>query len=149
MKRPIETLLTLPRVKLERRIPISEFTRSLQFYSLDLILKYAREISERSKRIFYLDETVLSAILTGLIEGYKVTLRSQVLLRELLTDVYHDARKFSVYEQKISPYRRIDIKLDFETSQALDKAEECKGYAEDIGDLMSMKIPAESPLIQP
>jgi len=90
MPRPIESLLSLPRVRLFDRVPIPEtenFVRRFlgqRGYEIKLV-RSALEVSEGSARQFSSDDQGLSTLLKEINSAeYIVTKRSKLLMKELL-----------------------------------------------------------------
>lgn len=152
MRIPLETILTLPRVKLTRRVPIIEAEKLVKFYVdkpryHSMLLKHTKKVTGQSYVYFCDDETSLLGLMAAVnSKDYAVSVKSQVVLSDLLTDVYDDSLTFKNFEENIEPL--IDISSDLEemTSLTDQKAYSTRRYAKDLGDLIGVKVPRENPL---
>ena len=117
MPRPIESLLSLPRVRLFDRVPILEtenFVRRFlgqRGYEIKLV-RSALEVSEGSARQFSSDDQGLSTLLKEINSAeYIVTKRSKLLMKELLNGIYDDGFLFKEFEEHIEPLCQLSHKL--------------------------------------
>ena len=109
MPRPIETLLSLPRVRLIDKVPVIETERyvnhfiSQSDYTARLVQR-ALQVSEGSAEQFSTDDKGLSTLLdeVGSAE-YVVTERSKSMMEEMLSGICADGLIFKDFEQQIMP----------------------------------------------
>ncbi len=104
MPRPIESLLSLPRVHLFDRVPIIETENFVNRfvgqpgYETTLV-KSTLEVSEGSVRQFSSDDESLSTLLQEIGSAeYIVTKRSRRAMEEMLSGIYKDGFLFKEFE---------------------------------------------------
>lgn len=109
MPRPIETLLSLPRVRLFDRVPILETERLVRLF-IDRpdyqpkLVEPALKVSRASAQQFSLDDEGLSALLKEMSSAeYVVTKRSRRVIEEMLSGIYDDGFVFKEFEGQIQP----------------------------------------------
>ena len=125
MPRPIESLFTLPRVRLFDRVPILEtenFVRRFlgqPGYQTKLV-ESALEVSEGSARQFSSDDEGLSTLLKEIsFAEYIVTKRSKRAMEEMLSGIYKDGLLFKEFEEHIEPLCELSHNLE-RTSRLAD-----------------------------
>ena len=120
MPRPIETILSLPRVRLIDKVPIVEtqeyirrFLQRAQYRTK--LVRQAIRVSNDSAQQFSTDDQTLSVLLHEVSSAqYVVTERSKHVINGLLSGICADGRIFKGFENSIQPL--------CETSQNLRRA---------------------------
>ena len=109
MQRPIETLLSLPRVRLIDRVPIIETAEYLKRFmrqpeKSSKLVKSALQVSEASVQQFSTDDEGLSTLLEEVDSTeYVVTGRSKRMMEEMLNGICADGHIFKDFELEIEP----------------------------------------------
>lgn len=125
MPRPIETLLSLPRVRLIDRVPILETEKYLRYFMQrddyrPNLVRQAFHVSERSAKQFSLDDESLATLLDEIDSAeYVVTKRSRKIMEEMLNGICADGAVFKEFEEQIKSLCDISQPLR-EVSQLAD-----------------------------
>ncbi len=148
----METILTIPRVKLTRRVPLVETEKLVNFHVErpsyhPMLVKRTTEVMERSYMYFCKDETYLLSLMAAVNSNeFTVSVRTQMALSTMLTDVYSDGLTFKGFEDSIEPLLELSQSLEEMTKLTDKKVDDNSCYAEEIGELIGVKIPREIPL---
>jgi len=150
MPRPIETLVSLPRVRLIDRIPILETEEYLKRFINQAeckpkLVNRALQVSQGSAQQFSTDDKGLSTLLEEVDSAeYIVTRRSKMVMEEMLNGICADGRIFKDFEEEIetlydaSPRLRGVAKL---TDNLVDKTKE---ESIDLARALLIKIPTHT-----
>jgi len=109
MPKAIETLLSLPRVRLIDRVPIIETEQYLKRFIRrseykPKLVNRALQVSEGSAQQFSTDDKGLSMLLEEIESAeYVVTGRSKSAMEEMLNGICADGRIFKDFEKEIEP----------------------------------------------
>src|SRR5208337_1785612 len=109
MPRPIETLLSLSRVRLIDRVPIletKEYVRRFMKHSeyAPKLINRALQVSKGSAQQFSVDDKGLSTLLDEIDSAeYIVTKRSKGVMEKMLNGICADGRIYKGFEQEIEP----------------------------------------------
>ena len=147
MPRPIETLLSLPRVRLFDRVPILE-TEELVRSFLDRpdyrpkLVKDAFQVSRGSAQQFSMDDRGLSALLEEIDSAeYIVTKRSRKVMEEMLDGIYGDGVIYKRFEAEIEPLYDVSQPL-LEVSKLADSlADKTKEESIDLARALMINLP--------
>ena len=151
MPRPIETLLSLPRVRLIDRVPIletEEFVRRFVERSdyRHKLVKEALQVSKGSARQFSTDDEVLSALLDEIDSAeYVVTKRSKRVVEEMLNGICADGRIFKGFEDRIEPLCDISQSLRAVSKLADSLADKTKEESLDVARALLISLPTQDP----
>lgn len=147
MPRPIETLLSLRRVRLFDRVPILETERLVRRF-IDRpdyqpkLVKPALEVSRRSAQQFSIDDEGLSALLGEISSAeYVVTKRSKRVMEEMLCDIYDDGFLFKEFEGQIRPLCELSQKLRQVSKLADSLADKTKEESIDVARALMIDLP--------
>ena len=147
MPRPLETLLSLPRVRLANRVPILE-TETLVRRLLDRteyqpkLVKNAFEVSRGSAHQFSMDDQGLSALLKEINSAeYIVTKRSKKVMEEMLNGIYGDGFVFKEFENEIEPLCQISQALRQVSKLADTLADKTKEESIDVARALMIDLP--------
>jgi len=147
MPRPIESLLSLPRVRLFDRVPILETENFVKRFMgqpgyQTKLVKSALEVSEGSARQFSSDDEGLSALLKEIGSAeYIVTKRSRTVMEEMLSGIYNDGFLFKEFEGHIEPLCELSHKL-LQTSKLADSlADMTKEESIDVARALMIDLP--------
>jgi len=138
MPRPIETLLSLPRVRLFAKVPILETEELVRRFLSRTeyqprLVKDAYGVSKGSAEQFSSDDQSLSALLEEAESGdYVVTRRSREVLENLLGGIYQDGAIYKDFEQEIQPLCEISRPLREITKIADNLADRTKEESIDV-----------------
>ena len=151
MPRPLETLLSPPRVRLANRVPILETERLVRRlvdptkYQPKLI-KNAFEISRGSAHQFSIDDEGLSTLLEEINSlEYVVTKRSKKVMEEMLNGIYGDGFVFKEFESEIEPLCRISQPLRDVSKLADGLADKTKEESIDVARALMIDLPKRQP----
>ncbi len=109
MPRPIETLLSLPRVRLVDRVPIletKEYVRRFlsQSEHTPRLINRALQVSKGSAQQFSTDDKGLSALLEEIDSAeYIVTRHSKRVMEDMLNGICADGSIYKGFEREIEP----------------------------------------------
>ncbi len=147
MPRPIETLLALPRVKLENRVPIIE-TKAYVRRFMDRtqyqprLVNRALQVSDGSAQQFSHDDQGLSTLLGELAKTeYAVTNRSLNIIENLLNDICNDGFIYKEFEDEIKPLIEISEPLRQTSHLADSLADKTREETFDLAHLLLIAPP--------
>ena len=147
MPRPIESLLSLPRVRLFDRVPILETENFIKRfigqpgYQTKLV-KSALEVSESSARQFSSDDEGLSTLLKEISSAeHIVTKRSRKAMEEMLTGIYNDGFLFKEFEEHIEPLCELSHKLQRASRLTDSLADMTKEESIDVARALMIDLP--------
>jgi hypothetical protein len=147
MPRPIESLLSLPRVRLFNRVPILETEKLVRrFIGLPdyrpKLVKPALEVSQASAQQFSTDDEGLSALLKeiGSVE-YIVTKRSKGTVEEMLSGICEDGSLFKEFEGQIQPLCELSRDLLRVSKFADSLADKTKEESIDVARALMIALP--------
>ena len=147
MPRPIETLLSLPRVRLIAKVPILETEKYVRRFITrsdyrPKLVKPSLEVSKNSAKQFSQDDRSLSALLTELDSAeYIVTRRSKGVMEDMLRGVCEDGVVFKGFEEKIQPLCEISQPLRQASSLAGSLADKAKEDSLDVARALLINLP--------
>jgi hypothetical protein len=147
MPRPIESLLSLPRVRLFNRVPILETERLVRRYIglrdyQPKLVKPAMEVSQASARQFSSDDEGLSALLKEIGSAeYIVTKRSKETMEEMLSGICEDGSLFKEFEGQIEPLCRLSHNLLRVSKLADSLADKTKEESIDVARALMIDPP--------
>lgn len=150
MPRPIETLLSLPRVRLIDRVPILEtekyvrrFLNHAEYHAK--LVKQAFEVSEGSARQFSVDDQGLSTLLEEIdLAEYVVNVRSKRVMEEMLNGICADGSIFKKFEGDIDPLCNISQSLRQVSKLADALADKAKEECLDVARALLIDLPTEA-----
>lgn len=149
MPRPIETLLSLPRVRLIDRVPILEteeyvrrFMNRVQYQPK--LIKQALQVSKGSAQQFSTDDEGLSALLEEIDSSeYIVTKRSKKIMENMLNGICADGRVFKGFEGRIEPLCDIFQPLREVSKLADSLADKTKEESLDLARALLIDLPKQ------
>lgn len=147
MPRPIETLLTLPRVRLINKVPILETERLIQRLMdrpeyRSKLAKNALRVSEGSAQQFSLDDKGLSTLLEEInTADYIVTKRSKTTMEEMLKGICGDGLIFKDFESQIEPLYEVSQDLQRVSEFADSLADRTKEESLDVARALLIQLP--------
>jgi len=150
MRRPLETVLLWPRVRLTQKVPLIEAEELVTKYAdkpeyQPVLVKSATRVAQHSYFYFREDEALLWNLLQAIISNmYSISLRTRLNLRRLLNDAYGDSLVFKEFDRKIEFL--FDISKDLkDLALKVEKiAESSKNYSIEIGEALGIKLPSTS-----
>jgi len=150
MPRPIETLFSLPRVRLVDRVPIIETEQCVRFFRdredyRHKLVRQALQVARGSAQQFFADDESLSTLLQEIdSEQYIVTKRSKKTMENTLSDICADGSVYKDFEDEIDPLCRSSPSL-FETSKLADGlADKAKEESMDVARALLISLPTRS-----
>jgi hypothetical protein len=149
LPRPIETLLSFPRVRLIDRVPILEtqqyvrrFAQRIEYHPR--LVKQALSVSKESARQFSTDEEGLSTLLREIDSAeYIVTRRSRPVMEEMLSGICADGRIFEGFEDSIQPLCEISPPLRDASTLADRLADKAKEESLDVARALLLHLPTQ------
>jgi hypothetical protein len=150
MRRPLETVLLWPRVRLTQKVPLIEAEELVTRYADEpeyqpILVKSATRVTEHSYFYFREDEAHLWNLLRAIVSNmYSVSLRTKLNLRRLLNDAYGDSLIFKEFDRKIEFLFDISKDLKDLTLKVEKIAESTKNYSIEIGEVLGIKLPSTS-----
>jgi hypothetical protein len=147
MPRPIETLLTLPRVRLANRVPIHETETLIRQLAereefQRKLTERAFEVSRGSAKQFSRDDRDLSTLLHEISTAeYIVTRRSKTALGDMLNGIYRDGFVFKEFEHQIEPLCDLSRPLREVSKLADDLADRTKEESIDLARALLIDLP--------
>jgi len=147
MLRPIETLLSLPRVRLINRVPILETERMIQRFMdrpdyRPKLAKSALRVSESSAHQFSLDDKGLSTLLEEINAAeYIVTKRSKTIMEVMLKGICGDGLIFKGFESRIEPLYEVSQDLQHVSQLADRLADKTKEESLDVARALLIQVP--------
>ena len=157
MPRPIETLLSLSRVRLIDRVPIletKEYVRRFMNHSeyAPKLINGALQVSEGSAKQFSADDKGLSALLEKIGSAeYIVTRRSKGVMEGMLNGICADGRIYKGFEQEIEPLCDASPPLRYVSKVADNLADKTKEGSLDLARALLIDLPTHtrrSPLLE-
>ena len=148
MPRPIETLLSLPRVRLIDRVPVVEAEQCLKRFMNQPVyrpklVKQALQVSVGSAQQFSTDERGLSALLEEIDSAeYVVTERSKTVMEEMLNGICADGNIFKDFEHEIEPLYDASPRLQGVTKLADGLVDRTKEESLDLARALALNMPA-------
>lgn len=150
MPRPIESLLSLPRVRLIDRVPIletEEYVKRLMKrteYHAKLVQR-AFQVSERSAQQFASDDHGLCTLLAELDSAdYVVTKRSKSILEAMLSGICADGSIFKEFEQDFNPLFEMSRSLREVSKLAGSLADRTKEESLDVARALLIDLPTQA-----
>jgi len=150
MSRPIETLLSLPRVRLIDRVPIIETEEYVKRFMNQSeykpkLVKRALQVSEGSAQQFSNDDKGLSVLLEEVESAdYIVTRRSKKVMEEMLNGICADGHIFKDFERRIETLCDASSHLRRVTKLADNLVDRTKEESVDLARALLIKIPTHS-----
>lgn len=151
MLRPIETLLSLPRVRLIDRVPILETEEYVRRFVerteyRHKLVREALQVSKGSAGQFSADDEGLSTLLDEIDSAeYVVTKRSKRVVEEMLNGICADGRIFKGFEDMIEALCGISQPLGEVSKLADSLADRAKEESLDVARTLLIKLPAQDP----
>jgi len=149
LPRPIETLLSFPRVRLIDRVPIVE-TQQYVTRFLDRteyrprLVQQALKVSDGSACQFSTDDKGLSTLLHEMGSAeYVVTKRSKQVVEEMLNGICADGRVFKEFEDRIQPLCQISPPLRQVSNFADSLADKTKEESLDVARALLIQLPTQ------
>jgi hypothetical protein len=149
LPRPIETLLSFPRVRLIDRVPILEtqqyVTRFVEHTKYrPRLIKEALRVSKGSARQFSADDEGLSTLLYEIDSAeYVVTRSSKRVMEEMLNGICADGRIFKGFEESIQPLCEISPPLRQASTLADSLADKAKEESLDVARALLLHLPTQ------
>jgi len=147
LPRPIETLLSLPRVRLIDRVPVLETQEYVRRLAPRLqyrcrLVNQAITVSNGCANQFSTDEKGLSVLLDEVDSSeYVVTERSKRVIDNMLNGICADSSVFKDFENTIQPLCEISPNLREVTSVADTHANRAKEQSIDLARALLMPLP--------
>jgi hypothetical protein len=147
LSRPIETLLSFPRVRLIDRVPIvetQEYIRRLvhRIEYQQKLIKQAISVSNGTARQFSADDEGLSTLLQEMgSAAYVVTQRSKRVMGNMLNGICADGRIFKEFEKDIQPLSNISPPLRDASTLADQLADKTKEESLDLARALLINLP--------
>jgi len=147
LPRPIETLLSLPRVRLIDKVPILETEQYVRRYVERTeyhpkLVKQALRVSDGSACQFSADEEGLSTLLREVASAeYVVTERSKQMMEGMLNSICADGRIFKGFESSIAPLCEISQPLRNSSNLADSLADQAKEESLDLARALLINLP--------
>ena len=147
MQRPIETLLSLPRVRLIDRVPIIETAEYLKRFmrqpeKSSKLVKSALQVSEASVQQFSTDDEGLSTLLEEVDSTeYVVTGRSKRTMEEMLNGICADGHIFKDFELEMEPLYDDSPMLRKVAKLADDLVDRTNEESLDLARALAIKMP--------
>lgn len=150
MPRPIETLLSLPRVPLIHRVPILEteqfvrrFLNKAEFHGK--LVKQALQVSEGSARQFSADDQGLATLLEEIDSAeYVVNAHSRRVMEGMLNAICADGSIFKRFEGDIDSLCNISQPLRRVSKLADALADKAKEESLDVARALLIDLPTEA-----
>jgi hypothetical protein len=150
MPRPIETLLSLPRVRLIDRVPILETEKYVRRFMghpeyRGKLVKQAMQVSEGSAKQFSVDDKGLGTLLEEIDSAeYIVTKSSKRMMGEMLNGICADGRIFKEFEGEIDPLCEISAPLRQVLKLADGLADKVKEETIDVARALLLDLPTHA-----
>ena len=147
MPRPLETLLSFPRVRLIDRVPILETQQYVKRFIEQTeyqpkLIKQALKVSNGSAQQFSTDDEGLSTLLDEVAKTeYVVTERSRRAVEEMLNGICADGRVFKRFESCIRPLCEISRNLREASTLADSLADRAKEESMDVARALLIPPP--------
>jgi len=150
MPRPIETLLSLPRVRLIDRVPILETKDYVKRFMnhtdyAPKLINRALQVSKGAARQFSADDQGLAAMLEEVDSTeYIVTSQSRGMMEELLNGICSDGRIYKGFEQEIEPLCYASPPLRYVSKVADNLADKAKEESMDLARALLIDLPTHN-----
>ena len=151
MARPIETLLSLPRVRLIDRVPIIETEAYVRRFIHRIekhpkLVQKSLQVSNESAKQFSTDDKGLSSLLAEFnCAEYVVTRNSKRLMEGMLSEICADGDIFKDFEEKIQPLCAISQPLREASRLADSLADRAKEESIDVARALMIELPTHPP----
>jgi hypothetical protein len=149
MPRPIESLLSLPRLRLFDRVPILETEKLIRSHmnqtnNQPKLVKAALGVSEGSAIQFSNDDVGLSTLLNELNSAdYIVTKRSRTVMEQMLSGICKDGSMFKEFEHQIEPLYELSRRLLQMSKFADALADKTKEESIDVARALMLNLPGD------
>jgi len=151
LPRPIETLLSLPRVRLIDRVPILETEKCVRLFKdreayRPKLVQQALQVARGSAKQFFADDESLSTLLEEIDSAqYIVTKRSKKTMEDMLSSICADGSIYKEFEDEIDPLCRSSPPL-YQTSKLADGlADKAREESIDVARALLINLPTRSP----
>jgi hypothetical protein len=150
MPKPIETLLSLPRVRLVDRVPILETEDYVKRFMSHTeyapkLINSALQVSKSAAQQFSADDQGLSAMLEKIDSAeYIVTRQSRGVMEELLNGICSDGRIYKGFEQEIEPLCDASPPLRYISKLADNLADKAKEESMDLARALLIDLPTHT-----
>ena len=150
MPRPIETLLSLPRVRLINRVPILETEKYVRRFVGQpayhpKLVQQAMKVSEGSAQQFSVDDEGLAILLEEIDSAeYVVTNHSKRIMEEMLKGICADGFIFKEFEGAIDPLCEISPPLRQVSKMADGLADKAKEETIDVARALLIDLPTHT-----
>jgi hypothetical protein len=147
LARPIETLLSLPRVRLIDRVPIIETEAYVRRFihrieTQPKLVRRSLQVSSESAKQFSADDKGLSTLLAEFnCAEYVVTKNSKRVMEGMLSDICADGDIFKGFEEKIQPLCEISHPLREVSRFADSLADRAKEESIDVARALMIELP--------
>ncbi len=147
MPRPLETILSLPRVRLVSKVPVVETERLVQLYVdkprfRPTLIQHATDVARGSYFQFSRDEASLRHVITVVnTNRYVVTRKSRLAMSDLVNDVYGDGVIYKRFDRTIEPLIESSEILWKVSELAESKADSAAEQSLDVARLLGLSIP--------
>ena len=147
MQRPIETLLSLGRVRLIDRVPILETKEYLRRFRnhpeyTPKLANRAFYVSQGSVEQFSADDEGLSALLEEIGSAeYAVTRRSKVVMEQMLGGICSDGRIYKDFQDEIEPLCDASPPLRYVSKIANNLADKTYEESMDLARVLLIDLP--------
>ena len=147
MARPIETLLSLPRVRLIDRVPVietEEYVRGF-IHKIDTqpkLVQRSLQVSTESAKQFSTDDIGLSTLLSEFNSTqYVVTRNSKRVMEGMLNEICADGQVFKGFEEEIQPLCEFSQSLREASRIADNLADRTKEESIDVARALMINLP--------
>jgi len=150
MPRPIETLLSLPRVRLVDRVPILETKEYMKRFMSHTeyapkLINRALQVSEGAAHQFSADDQGLSALLEEIDTAeYIVTKQSRGVMETMLNGICSDGRIYKGFGQEIEPLCDASPPLRYVSKVADNLADKTKEESMDLARALLIDLPTHT-----
>ena len=147
LARPIETLLSLPRVRLIDRVPIIETEAYVRRFihrieTQPKLVRRALQVSSESAKQFSADNKGLWTLLAEFnCAEYVVTRNSRRVMEGMLSEICADGDIFKGFEEKIQPLCEISQPLREASRLADSLADRAKEESIDVARALMIELP--------
>ena len=151
LARPIETLLSLPRVRLIDRVPIIETEAYVRRFIQRIetqprLVQRSLQVSSESAKQFSVDDKGLSTLLAEFNSAeYVVTRNSKRVMEGMLSEICADGDIFKGFEEKIQPLCAISQPLRQASRLADSLADRAKEDSIDVARALMIELPTHPP----
>jgi len=148
MARPIETLLSLPRVRLIDRVPVIETEEYVRrfIHKIDTqpkLVQRSLQVSTESAKQFSTDDIGLSTLLSEFNSTqYVVTRNSKRVMEGMLNEICADGQVFKGFEEEIQPLCEFSQSLREASRIADNLADRTKEESIDVARALMIDLPA-------